>query len=365
MVTMEQEMNKIAVEALKFRVAKRSLREQSAQDSQFLSQYSESVGEALNIATRTSYARLTAFTMDVCIFGANKMPNVSYPTEGVPPNPNTGKEKGAKNDLLLLNNFIELIANIHNLKSNNLTEAQEKEQSLLENTKLFGKLNSKWGISLDIAAQLLDQNDVRSLEGKLDQILFAQELGVQRKVANRMGELFYYPRLETAYNYAIDGKQEDWAVDRNTWQDVMKTIPETGERLPGKPKYNQGTLPRSNNLDEMYKTVAQAQVGFSKMLPAFRHLTADRYEAITDEFLKQSVLQDSELNRNRGWSQLVREVNELPEQTPIEILLSTLKEGVGDHAEINFDSKRFCMTESQQYTLLEQEGVRGAGGRDN
>lgn len=140
----------------------------------------------------------------------------------------------------------------------------------------------------------------------------------------------------------------------------MKTVPETGERVPGKPKYNQGTLPRSNNLDEMYKTVAQAQVAFSKMLPAFRHLSADRYEEITDEFLKQSVLQDSKLNRNRGWDQIVRKNNELPKQIPVDILLITLKEGINDHAQLDFDSKRFCMKESQQYASLELEGARGA-----
>ena len=129
---------------------------------------------------------------------------------------------------------------------------------------------------------------------------------VKAQITQHMSELFYYPSLQTTHHYTINGIAGDWAVSKEEWCDVMKINPETEERIKGKaPRYNKGTLPRSNDLDEMAKTVGQAQVGFAHMLPELALFGQRNYRAIMDGFLVNSVINNSRENGGKGWGEMV------------------------------------------------------------
>ena len=62
--------------------------------------------EALKIASRLKYAKMIEVAFRYLHFGSNKMHNITYPGDGVRRNPNTGQERGAKDDLMILNEFL-------------------------------------------------------------------------------------------------------------------------------------------------------------------------------------------------------------------------------------------------------------------
>ncbi|MBU6140402.1 MAG: hypothetical protein KGP29_02445 [Proteobacteria bacterium] len=368
----------ISQEALRFRTTKRSLKERKDSGNNPLSEEDYSAThDALIIAARAQYAKMIEATMDVCLFGANKMPNVSYPTEGVAPNPNTGKEKEAKNNLLLLDNFIERVASVYNSSAE---DAEEAKTNLLNDSEFLGRLKTKWGVSREIVESLfeitvpssatasadLEDSEESPLEQKLSEVLLPR---IHAQLARNMGELFYYPSLpvDQTHRYPIkvgSGRterliEENWSVSQEEWQDVMKANPTTGERVEGAPKYNKGTLPRSNNLDEMYKTVAQAEVAFSKLLPSLQYFGEEKYEAIMNGFLINSVISNSQVNGGKGWGRLIEQQmikdGKIGSTVTINSLLNELQEGVSSYAKIKFDSpENFYMKNSVQGERLNQ-----------
>ncbi len=84
------------------------------------------VKEAIILANKSNFASAIAPIIDDCIFGANKMPYASLPIEGVDPNPNTGKERTAKNNLKLLSDFLLEIEEANNLKQSPDPQKQKK-----------------------------------------------------------------------------------------------------------------------------------------------------------------------------------------------------------------------------------------------
>ena len=357
---MRDRMGEIAEEAMRFRSTKRSLKERREKgDIPFLSEEEYSAThDALIIAARAQYAKMIEATMDVCLLGANKMPNVSYPTEGATErkedkNPNTGKEKEAKNNLLLLSSFL------------GRTDKAEERADLLGDSEFLEKLETKWGISKEKVNSIFDGSDTEDfdLEDQLSEIILPT---VQAQLTQHMSELFYYPNLQQTYRYPIkvkSGREEfviekDWAVSRDEWQDVMKTIPETGERIAGKPKYNKSTLPRSNDLDEMVKTVGQAQVGFAHMLPELALFGQRNHRAIMDSFLVNSVINDSKENGGKGWGVMVAG---LPGD---ESVLKKLSTKIEENAEINYENPRgSCLKRSGSAAALAFGHEVGGGSR--
>lgn len=317
---MQERLSELAQEAMRFRTAKRSLKAQKEANPNFLPETDYNAShDALKIAARAEYAKMISSAMDTCLLGANKMPNVSYPTEGFDPNPNTGKEKEAKNNLLLLNSFLGRV-----------TQTQDGTD-LLGDPEFLKMLEKKWGISAEQVNSIFVGSETEDfdLEDQLNDIILPV---VQAQLNQHMSELFYYPNLQETYRYPIKVKvgreefliEKDWAVSRDEWQDVMKTIPETGERIAGKPKYNKGTLPRSNDLDEMVKTVGQAQVGFAHMLPELALFGQRNYRAIMEGFLINSVINNSRENGGKGWGDTLRIASE--SENPVEWLSRNIQE---------------------------------------
>jgi len=208
--------------------------------------------EALKIAARLKYAKMIEASLDTCIFGSNKMANLSYPDDGVPPNPNTGKERAAKDDLMILNEFLERLYK-------NLEQEKTGNEDILNQRYFLNKLKDKWDISEDTVSAIMksarEEMQNRQRLGKSPNIksILRQELAknlnidaISNEIIDRMSKLFYYPSIDGVKAYEIDGVTENWAVSQKTWASKSQ-------------KYNKGTLPRSNNLEEMYKTVALAQ----------------------------------------------------------------------------------------------------------
>ncbi|MDX2083647.1 MAG: hypothetical protein SFV53_06655 [Rickettsiales bacterium] len=298
MSEMNLRLNELSKKAMEFRTTKRFLKVQKETNPNFLSEKYDIIHESLIRSARAKYAEMISSAMDICLLGANKMPNVSYPTEGVAPNPNTGKEKEAKNNLLLLTNFLK--------RALEASRSAGKRSELLDDSKFLKKLEKKWGIKeqqINSIFSGLEEKDF-DLSDKLVEIILPQ---VQEQITQHMGELFYYPSLKKTYPYTINKVKGDWAVSKEEWCDVMKINPETEERIKSKtPKYNKDTLPRSNDLEEMIKTVGQAQIGFAHMLPDLVLFGKKSYRDIMDRFLNNSVIENSRENGNMGWSEIIK-----------------------------------------------------------
>ena len=355
MEEMGDRMTEITQEAMRFRTAKRSLKAQKEDNPNFLPEDDYNAShDALKIAARAEYARMISSAMDTCLLGANKMPNVSYPTEGVDPNPNTGKEKEAKNNLLLLNSFL-----------GRAVQTQDGTD-LLGDSEFIKTLEKKWGISEEQVNSIFVGSETEDfdLEDQLGDIILPV---VQAQLTKHMGELFYYPSLQQTYRYPIkvkSGREEfviekDWAVSRDEWCDVMKIDPTTEERIKGKtPKYNKGTLPRSNDLDEMIKTVGQAQVGFAHMLPELAFFGKRSYRTIMEDFLTNSAINNSKENGGKGWNEMVAGL--AVEGDP----LTKLSTKIIENAEINYDNPReSCLKKANSSTKFATEHEAGGGVR--
>ena len=188
-------------------------------------------------------------------------------------------------------------------------EKQIAIQELLDDSSLLSKLQDKWGIEKEIITNLFTKSlgDDFDLEDELNETIFPI---VQSQITQHMSELFYYPSLQTTHHYTIGGVEGDWAVSKEEWCDIMKINPETEERIRDKtPKYNRGTLPRSNNLDEMVKTVGQAQVAFAHMLPELALFGDAKYKEIMNHFLANSVINASRENAERSWGDMIQELD--------------------------------------------------------
>ncbi len=209
MLEMQERMSEIAQEAMRFRTTKRSLKAQKEANPNFLSEDDYRAShDALKIAARAEYAKMISSAMDVCLLGANKMPNVSYPTEGATErkedkNPNTGKEKEAKNNLLLLSSFL------------GRTDKAEERADLLGDSEFLEKLETKWGISKEQVNSIFDGSDTEDfdLEDQLSEIILPT---VQAQLTQHMSELFYYPNLQQTYRYPIKVKsgREEFVIEK-------------------------------------------------------------------------------------------------------------------------------------------------------
>ncbi len=236
------------------------------------------IKEALITANRSKLASAIALIIDDCIFGANKMPYASLPTEGVDSNPNTGKERTAKNNLKLLSDFLLEIEEAKNLKLSPDPEKQQKWNEKIEELKqdkyLLSNLNKIWGI---------DNNQANNLiEGKVsaDSIFTA----IQEKISKHISELFYYPSLTKTHEYSIDGEIKGWAVSEEDWDKVIESK-----------KYNKGTNPRSNDHEILGQLAGRHLVLIFNCFKGISTFDVDNQEIITQDLIEKSVLNDN------GW----------------------------------------------------------------
>lgn len=287
--------------------------------------------EALKIASRLKYAKIIEVALDTCIFGSNKMQNLTYPDDGVPRNPNTGQERGAKDDLMILNEFFERLYQ-------NLKQEKTGNESIISQIRFLKKLEDRWDIRQENVVIIMEsaKQKIREAEqlGKSVSIksLLRSELeekldieNISNGIIDKMGKLFYYPRINGVKKaYEIDGVMDNWAVSEKVWNSKSQ-------------KYNKCALPRSNNLEEMYKTVALAQVSFAHMMPSFALLGEDIYTGIMDGFLQHAVLDDRNVNvagkdvTIRGWDQVIKQ------KLKMEDVLESLKTSINSsYAKINY-----------------------------
>ena len=191
---------------------------------------------------------------DICLFGANKMPYASFPTElkdgEKTQNPNTGNEQSAKDNLKLLSNFIEDIT----------SQDQAKREKILGNQKLLANLNSKWSIGIETIRQLCE--GTQSIDDIFDL--------VQKKISQHVGELFYYERIDP-----------DKLLDKESleWQQIKQR------------KYNQAAEPRNNDPEIMYELAGRHLVLVMNCFKGLQRFDEDNKEEIVNKFLKQSVLE--------------------------------------------------------------------------
>lgn len=139
------------------------------------------IRKAIRLGNRANIAPIVKEIMDECVFGANKMKYGSFPTEGVDPNPNTGQEQYAKNDLLLLSNFILDVKSIINLKISGNDKWQEvlsDDLKVLNDKKSLEELLNKWSVTNLYISHLLDIKTKESLSDKLDNLLKVKVDGV-------------------------------------------------------------------------------------------------------------------------------------------------------------------------------------------
>ena len=348
-----------AQEAMRFRTSKRSLKSQREVNPSFLSEKDYNAShDALKIAARSEYAKIIASAVDVCLLGANKMPNVSYVTEGATEstkdkNPNTGKEKGAKNNLLLLARFLGQLNEA--FESESAEENQRRIQELLDDSDLLYNLEEKWGISAGTIEGIKSKS--LSADFDLEDELAESILPIVREQINRhMSELFYYPSLQTTHHYTICRVEGDWAVTEKAWCDIMHLDPEA--TYSSKPKYNKGALPRNNDLDEMAKTVGQAQVGFAQLVPELALFGDENYKKLMDDFLTHSVIYPSKENGNRGWDELIS--GGVPgTQASLEKLTNKIKENFTINYEQPLNS---CVKRLAVSCSSEQAAEFGSGG---
>ncbi len=236
------------------------------------------IKEAIMLANRSKFASAIAPIIDDCIFGANKMPYASLPIEGVDPNPNTGKERTAKNNLKLLSDFLLEIEEANNLKQDSDPEKQQKWQEKIEelkqDTSMLRDLNKTWGIDNSQA------NDLIEAKADADSIFGA----VRQKILEHVGELFYYPRLTKTYEYSIDGDTKKWAVSKEDWDKVIESK-----------KYNKGTNPRSNDHEILGQLAGRHLVLIFNCFKGLSTFSPDNQARITQNFIEKSVLDDN------GW----------------------------------------------------------------
>lgn len=303
------------------------------------------VNEVMVEGIKSMNAKTAAILIDCAVFAANKMPYANFPTEGVPTNPNTGSEQTAKNRLGLLSDVIESVATIRDLSEKTDERSQRKLQEERDrfqeyfSPKRQGNLREHWGITGEQVDDLLEKKTV------IDDLFTA---ALQDKIANHVGQLFYYPRLTDPHeNIVIDGVLGDWAVTQEEWNKTMARDADSVAKCKAQ-KYNLGALPRSNNPEIMYDVVGRHLVA---TFNAFRGLSGfgrENQEAIVDGFLEKAVLENSGLNRNQGWEGLV------DSETGNEIDLVSAKEEIGKVTTLDHDSRIFAAKDSHIRSQLKK-----------
>jgi hypothetical protein len=256
-----------------------------------------SVKDALKLANRANFFSVVADIMDDCIFGANKMPYASLPNEGVLPNPNTGKERTAKDNLKVLSDFLINISEANQFAQSEKIEHQEKavevRGEIQHDQKTIKKLKDVWG---------LKSEDIQNLiNGRTNPNTIFD--GVADKVSEHIGHLFYYPRIDPSqmYEYEIDGVRSKWAVNEQDWNKVMAK--DAASKTAGKtPKYNQGTKPRDNDPEILYQLAGRHLVLAFNCFGGLGCFSVRQQKSITDSFLQDSILEAN------GWKDEIVEV---------------------------------------------------------
>lgn len=314
------------------------------------------VNEVMVEGIKSMNAKTAAILIDYAVFAANKMPYANFPTEGVPSNPNTGSEQTAKNRLGLLSDIVESVATIRDLSEKTDERSQRKLQEEQDRFREYfspkrqGNLREHWGITGEQVDDLLEKKT------GIDDLFTAT---LQDKIANHVGQLFYYPRLQTPHHYTINRVEGDWAVSKEDWCDVMKIDPATEQRISGTPKYNSGTLPRNNNPEILYDVAGRHLVATFNAFMGLSRFGRENQEAIVDGFLEKSVLENSGLNRNQGWEGLV------DPQTGEEIDLNSVKRGVKEVTTIDHDNRIFAAKNSQtREFIIDQDHGKEGGSND-
>lgn len=265
------------------------------------------VNEVMVEGIKAMNAKTAAILIDYAVFAANKMPYANFPTEGVPSNPNTGSEQTAKNRLGLLSDVIESVATIRDLSEKTDERSQRKLQEEQDRFREYfspkrqGNLREHWGITGEWVDDLLEKRM------EIDDLFTAT---LQDKIANHVGQLFYYPRLTNPHvNTVIDGVLGDWAVTQEEWDKTMARDEDSVAKRKA-PKYNSGTLPRNNDPEIMYDVAGRHLVATFNAFRGLSRFGRENQEAIVDGFLEKSVLENSGLNINQGWEGLVDPITE-------------------------------------------------------
>jgi hypothetical protein len=254
--------------------------------------------------------------IDICLNGTNKMKYASMSNEGVPENPNTGNEKAAKDNLRLLSDFLEDIADI---QSSSERDKQLKQSEISQDKKRITLLGEKWGIDKQTIDNLIDG------KAKVDDVFKK----VKSQISNHMGQLFYYPRLdpENLHEYKIDGIPGKWAVSKEEWNEVMAQD-EKSKQEGKKPKYNKGTKPRNNDPEIMYELTGRHIILCFNCFRGLSRFDKRNQQIITENFLQNCVLD------GQGWVE--------------EIHLESLQDEIGSYAEINYSGREFFAKNSQR-----------------
>jgi hypothetical protein len=266
------------------------------------------ISEAIRLGNRASLSPYVREITDECVFAAGNMVNASFPDEGVPKNPNTGQERWAKDDLVLLSNFMLKIRELHRLGRSE--EDQAKKQEEIDSLD-WRKLNKKWGIDKERINDLLDQEEGQFQAGldSLLEIRLEDSLTVQDKISQRMGHLFYYPRVDP----------NNLPENSPAWKNALE-----------QKKYKQGTRPRDNDPEIMYEVVGRHIVLVMNCFKGLGEFNAQKQEELVNSFLQKSVLENSELNDGQGWK------DEIFSNMPTEFALPQLKDFIGGHATIRY-----------------------------
>ena len=293
-----------------------------------------SIKDSLKLANRANFSSVVADIMDHCIFGANKMTYASLPNEGVPSNPNTGKERAAKDNLKLLSDFLINVSSAKQLTQSEEVKDQTKaariRDEILHDQKTIKKLKESWGI---------EDNKIQDLiNGALepDSIFY----DVADKISEHVGRLFYYPRLNPTqmHEYEIDGVSSKWAVSEQEWNRVMAKD-EASRAASKSPKYNQGTKPRNNDPETLYQLAGRHLVLAFNCFSGLGCFHEDYQKQITDNFLQNSVLEAN------GWKdEIVEVVGKKRKNVPINI--KYLEKEVTKHAALDYQERNFYTKDS-------------------
>lgn len=295
-----------------------------------------SVKDALKLANRANFSSVVVDIMDDCIFGANKMPYASLPNEGVPPNPNTGRERTAKDNLKFLSDFLINISKANHLTQSEETEDQAKaaviRDEIQHDQKMIKKLKDVWGLkSEDIQSLITGETNPNAIFDN-----------VADKISEYVGHLFYYPRLDPTqmHEYEIDGVRSKWAVSEQEWNKVMAK--DAASKAASKtPKYNQGTKPRNNDPEILYQLVGRHLVLAFNCFSGLGCFSVRQQESITDSFLQNSILEAN------GWNnEIVEVVEKKRKNVPIDTRY--LGREVAKHATLNYQEQNFYTKDSYE-----------------
>lgn len=116
-----------------------------------------SIKSSLKVANRANFSSVVADIMDICIFGANKMDYASMPTEGVPPNPNTGSERSSKDALKSLSNFLIEVARAKSFFNDMKPDkARTIRDDLRNDKKTISTLKTVWKLKENQIGELIE-----------------------------------------------------------------------------------------------------------------------------------------------------------------------------------------------------------------